>query len=85
MRHRSISDGLNEYPSTHVLDALRDARDVMPCRLASPIPTTDIVVAAHSLLEQRLREGRIDFDALPYSDSLDNNVTSAGDMARMLE
>jgi len=37
------------------------------------------------ILEQRLREGRIDFDALPYSDSLDNNVTSAGDMARMLE
>ena len=37
------------------------------------------------ILEQRVREVRIDFDTLSYADSLDNNVTSAGDMARMLE
>jgi len=37
------------------------------------------------VVDQRLRDGRIDFDGLAFADSLDNNVASAGDMARMLE
>ena len=32
-----------------------------------------------------IRAGKINFDALAFSDSLANNVTSASDMARMLE
>lgn len=39
----------------------------------------------NKLLESRLETGQIDFGSLPFTDSLQNNVTSAIDMAVMLE
>ena len=89
------TDLILELIGTEPVNALLDELGLTNTRVNMPIGRwhylmvglDDEPINAHhdALCDERVQDGRFNFDAVTFCDSLANNVSSASDMARMLE